>query len=102
MTRWVAMGAIAVVAAALWLVVTGGQSPEERASEVAGGAAASATGDDPLAYDPERRDEFERRAAAGTAEVSYLRGAGGGGARGGRTEAWRDEVEGGAAARGVD
>jgi len=102
MTRWVAMGAIAVVAAALWLVVTGGQSPEERASEVAGGAAASATGDDPLAYDPERRDEFEQRAATGTSEVIYLNSPGGVVATAQRTDAWRDEVERAAAARGVD
>ena len=102
MTRWVAMGAIAVVAAALWLVVTGGQSPEERASEVAGGAAASATGDDPLAYDPERRDEFEQRAATGTSEVIYLNSPGGVVATAQRTDAWRDEVERAAAVRGVD
>lgn len=102
MTRWVAMGAIAVVAAALWLVVTGGQSPEERASEVAGAAAAAATGDDPFAYDPESREELEQRAATGTSEVIYLNSPGGVVATAHRTDAWREDVERAADAHGVD
>jgi SAM-dependent methyltransferase len=102
MMRWVAIGAIAAVAVALFLVVTGGQSPEERAGEVVESAAGSATGDDPFAWDPDRREEVEQRAATGTSEVIYLNSPGGVATTAKRTDAWRDDVERAARAHGID
>jgi soluble lytic murein transglycosylase-like protein len=57
---------------------------------------------DPFAYDPERREEFERRAAAGNAHVLYARSPGGAAATAERTAKWRSLVERGAERAGVD
>jgi soluble lytic murein transglycosylase-like protein len=57
---------------------------------------------DPFAYDPERKKEFERRAAAGTAHVLYARSPGGAGITAQRVARWRPQVEAAARQAGVD
>ena len=48
---------------------------------------------DPFAYDPDRRQEFEQRAAAGTAHILYARSPGGALASAQRTARWRPQIE---------
>jgi hypothetical protein len=57
---------------------------------------------DPFAYDPDRRDEFEQRAAAGTSHVLYARSPGGAGVTAQRVAQWRPQVEAAAKAANVD
>lgn len=58
--------------------------------------------EDPFAYDPERREEFEARAAAGNAHVLYARSPGGAAATAVRVARWRPRVEAAADEAGVD
>jgi hypothetical protein len=57
---------------------------------------------DPFAYDPARKTEFERRAAAGTAHVLYARSPGGAVLTAQRVARWRPQVEAAAKQAGVD
>jgi len=57
---------------------------------------------DPFAYDPDRREEFERRAAAGNAHVLYALSPGGAEATARRVEKWRGPVEAAAKQAGVE
>jgi Family of unknown function (DUF5715) len=57
---------------------------------------------DPFAYDPGRKAEFERRAAAGTSHVLYARSPGGAGITAQRVARWRPQVEAAAKQAGVD
>ncbi len=57
---------------------------------------------DPFAYDPSRKAEFERRAAAGTSHVLYARSPGGAGITAQRVARWRPQVEAAAKQAGVD
>ena len=57
---------------------------------------------DPYAYEPEREDEFERRAAAGHSHVLYVKSPGGVVASAGRVARYRDEIEQAADEAGVD
>ena len=57
---------------------------------------------DPFAYDPDERETFERRAAAGNAHGLYVFSPGGIEASAARTAAWRDLVEDAADEAGVD
>ena len=57
---------------------------------------------DPFAYDPDRAEEFERRAAAGTSHALYARSPGGAGASALRVARWRPRVEAAAKAADVD
>ncbi len=57
---------------------------------------------DPFAYDPDRRKEFEQRAAEGTAHVLYARSPGGAIASAQRTARWRPQIEAAAKQAGVD
>ena len=57
---------------------------------------------DPFAYDPERRKEFELRAAAGASHVLYARSPGGAGATAQRVAQFRPQIEAAAKAAGVD
>ena len=57
---------------------------------------------DPFAYDPDRREEFEERAAAGTSHVLYARSPGGALATAQRVAGWRPQVEAAAKAADVD
>jgi hypothetical protein len=57
---------------------------------------------DPYAWDPERAEEFERRAATGTSHLLYRLSPGGVVASAERTARWRPAVEAAASAAGVD
>jgi hypothetical protein len=57
---------------------------------------------DPFSYDPDRREEFEARAAAGNAHVLYARSPGGAGATAERVARWRAQVDDAADAAGVE
>jgi len=57
---------------------------------------------DPFAYDADRADEFERRAAAGASHPLYERSPGGAGASAERTARWRPAVERAAAKASVE
>jgi hypothetical protein len=57
---------------------------------------------DPFAFDPDRSDEFTRRAAAGNAHLLYALSPGGAAASAERTARWRPLVESAASAAGVD
>jgi Transglycosylase SLT domain len=58
--------------------------------------------DDPWAYQPDREDEFERRAAAGHSHVLYVKSPGGIEATARRVARWRPQVEQAADEAGVD
>lgn len=57
---------------------------------------------DPLAWDPDRQAELERRAAAGLSDILYEKSPGGVVASARRTAVWRPLVESAARASGVD
>jgi Transglycosylase SLT domain len=57
---------------------------------------------DPFAYDPERREEFEQRAAAGTSHALYARSPGGVLVTAERVKRFRSQIEAAAKAAGVD
>jgi hypothetical protein len=57
---------------------------------------------DPYAYEPEREDEFEARAAKGHSHVVYVKSPGGIVATAARVGRWRDQVERAADEAGVD
>jgi hypothetical protein len=52
---------------------------------------------DPFAYDEDRKEEFENRAAAGSSHVLYARSPGGAGATAQRVARWRPRIEAAAA-----
>jgi hypothetical protein len=56
---------------------------------------------DPFAYDADRRGEFEKRAAAGSAHALYARSPGGAGATAQRVARWRPQIEAAAGEAGV-
>ncbi|HEX2125758.1 MAG TPA: transglycosylase SLT domain-containing protein, partial [Thermoleophilaceae bacterium] len=85
------------VALAVGLLATRG---DDRRVVPGGGTSGEQT--DPLAYDPDRRAEFERRAAAGLSHVLYAKSPGGAAATARRTAAWRTEIEAAAAAADLD
>jgi hypothetical protein len=57
---------------------------------------------DPFAYDPDRKAEFERRAAAGTSHALYARSPGGVLVTAERVKQWRPQIEAAAKAADVD
>ena len=56
---------------------------------------------DPFAYDEDRKEEFEERAAAGSSHVLNARSPGGAGATAQRVARWRPQIEAAAAEAGV-
>ena len=85
---------VGVLVLAAWLaaaLVSGGddQRPSAFLPESAGE-------DDPFAYDPDRREEFERRAAAGLAHVLYAKSPGGAMATAERVARYRELIDRGA------
>ena len=96
-----AAGAIAALALALGL---GDREPLElRVARVTSAASAAADPDaDPLAWSPSRREDFERRAAAGLSHVIYEMSPGGVVASARRTAAYREPIEAAAERHGVD
>jgi soluble lytic murein transglycosylase-like protein len=79
----------AVVAASVWAAVAllGGEGRRPSPLVPAAGA------DDPFAYDPDRQDDFTRRAAAGLSHVLYAKSPGGVVASAERVERYREVVE---------
>lgn len=57
---------------------------------------------DPFAWDPEREDEFVRRAATGTSHLLYTLSPGGAAETAARVERWRGQIEAAADDAGVD
>jgi hypothetical protein len=57
---------------------------------------------DPFAWDPEREDEFVRRAATGTSHLLYTLSPGGAAESAQRVERWRPQIEAAARAAGVN
>jgi hypothetical protein len=87
--RSVAVVAVLLIAAwAAAALVSGGE--DERPSAV---LPESAGQDDPFAYDPDRREELERRAAAGLAHVLYAKSPGGAVATAERVTRYRALIE---------
>jgi soluble lytic murein transglycosylase-like protein len=88
--RWrIAMlGVVAVAAVALAVALfAGGGSDAPKA--LTPGAGNTATTVDPIAWNPDRRAELERRAAAGLAHVLYAKSPGGAVVSAARTATWR-------------
>jgi hypothetical protein len=69
--------AVVVIVAAAVIVLLGGSGEPDGPRRVAPGRGATDTTRDPLAYDASRRQDFERRAAAGLAHVLYAKSPGG-------------------------
>mgnify|MGYP000663315706 CR=1 FL=1 len=88
----------AVVAASAWaaFALLGGE--ERRPSPLVPAAGA----DDPFAYDPDRRGEFTRRAAAGLSHLLYAKSPGGVVASAERVDRYREVVEDVAGETGFD
>jgi hypothetical protein len=82
----VAVAAIAVVAV---LAGRGGDAPRA----LTPGAGDTETTEDPLAWDADRREEFERRAADGLSHVLYAKSPGGAIVSAARTARWRPLIE---------
>jgi hypothetical protein len=100
MWQRVTLGLATVAAIVIAVVVlTGGDDPPRTLAPAAGN---TETTQDPLAWDPDRREELERRAAAGLSHVLYAKSPGGAIASAQRTARWRPLVERAAASRDVD
>jgi hypothetical protein len=100
MQRWLGvLGPLALAVAALVVVlVQRGGSDVPRT--LTPGAGNTETTVDPLAWEPDKRTELERRAAAGLSHVLYAKSPGGAILSAVRTARWRPLVE--RAARGAD
>src|SRR3954451_2280150 len=98
--RLAVLGAVvAIVAlAAIALLHRGPDRPRT----LAPGAGNTETTVDPLAWDPDRRAELERRAAAGLSHVLYAKTRGGAIVSAARTARWRPLIERTARAGHVD
>ena len=94
-----ALGALLAIVVAVVVLTRGGDDQPKRL--VPGGGDASGAYD-PLAYDSEREDELEQRAAAGFSDVVYEKSPGGIVATARRTARWRPLAERSARAYGVD
>src|SRR5215216_8139535 len=97
--RAVVLGAVILTAAlAVGLVLRGREPDVPRTLTPAAGNTETTV--DPLAWDPDKRTELERRAAAGLSHVLYAKSPGGAILSAVRTARWRPLVE--HAARGAD
>src|SRR4051794_8071556 len=91
--------AVAVAVVVAFVVLGGGGDGPKRL--VPGGGQASGTYD-PLAWDGDRSDELQRRAAAGFSDVVWEKSPGGAIATARRVARWRPLVERAAKANGID
>jgi soluble lytic murein transglycosylase-like protein len=98
--RLVAVAALAVVAALVVVLLMGGGSDQPKRLVPGGGAGSGEY--DPLAYNPDRRQELEQRAAQGFSDVVYEKSPGGVVATARRVARWRPQIERVAKAHGVD
>ena len=85
--RPLALAAVAIAAVVIVLVARGGGSPPP--ALLPGGGSDGM----PLAWTPQRSDEYEQRAAAGLAHVLYAKSPGGLPASVARTKSWRPMIE---------
>jgi soluble lytic murein transglycosylase-like protein len=99
--RAAALAVLIAAIVAVGIVVAGGSGPSEdrRLAPAAGNADDHY---DPLAYDDDRRAEFERRAADGVSHVLYEKSPGGAAASAARTAAWRPLIDSAATPAGID
>ena len=95
--RLIPLALLAAVAIVVAVLATRGDD-----RRVVPGGASTGEQTDPLAYDPDRRADFERRAAAGLSHVLYAKSPGGATATARRTAAWRGEIESAAGAADLD
>ncbi|MEA2324730.1 MAG: hypothetical protein QOD81_4580 [Solirubrobacteraceae bacterium] len=100
--RWRLAVVVALVALAVGLALGLAGGGEDAPRTLAPAAGNSDTTVDPLAWDPDRRSELERRAAAGLSHVLYAKSPGGAIISAVRTARWRTEVERVARASDVD
>ncbi|HEX6116313.1 MAG TPA: transglycosylase SLT domain-containing protein [Solirubrobacterales bacterium] len=102
----IGLAAVLVIAAAIAIPVAlllgGDDPPEVRTEEVAAAGRDAGGQSDPFAWKPDRREDLERRAAAGLAHVLYANSPGGVLASAKRTARWRDEIEAAAKGAGID
>ena len=85
------LGLVAIAAIALAVVLSDGDAGQPRT--LAPGAGDTETTEDPLAWDADRRDELERRAADGLSHVLYAKSPGGAIVSAARTARWRPLIE---------
>src|ERR687886_643649 len=83
--------AVAVTALAVVLLARGGGASAPRT--LTPGAGNTETTVDPIAWDPDRKAELERRAAAGLAHVLYAKSPGGAVVSAARTATWRPLID---------
>ena len=101
MRRWLGvLGPLALAVAALVVVLVQRGGGPDVPRTLTPGAGNTETTVDPLAWDPDKRTELERRAAAGLSHVLYAKSPGGAILSAVRTARWRPLVE--HAARGAD
>lgn len=93
--------ATAVTLGVLWATHTGGEGDRPNANRIAE-VAVTEGGDDPFAFDPDRRDEFVGRATSGYSHVLYEKSPGGIFASARRTDRRLSLIEKAAAAHGAD
>src|ERR687886_979628 len=91
--RLAVLGVVAVAVAALAVVVLARGGGPGAPRTLTPGAGNTETTVDPIAWDPDRRAELERRAAAGLAHVLYAKSPGGAVVSAARTARWRPLVE---------
>src|SRR5690242_5341008 len=99
--RAVVLGVVVLAAAAVAALVLRPRGPDVPRT-LAPAAGNTSTTVDPIAWDPDRRAELERRAAAGLAHVLYAKSPDGAVASAARTARWRPLVERTARAAKVD
>src|ERR671933_167978 len=91
--RLAVLGVVAVAAAALAVVVLARGGGPGAPRILTPGAGNTETTVDPIAWDPDRKAELERRAAAGLAHVLYAKSPGGVVVSAVRTATWRPLID---------
>src|SRR3954449_8971052 len=90
--RLAVVGVVAVAAAVLAVVLLARRGPDVPRT-LTPGAGNTETTVDPIAWDADRKDELERRAAAGLAHVLYAKSPGGAVVSAARTATWRPQID---------
>jgi hypothetical protein len=90
--RLAVVGVVAVAAAVLAVVLLARRGPDVPRT-LTPGAGNTGTTVDPIAWDADRKDELERRAAAGLAHVLYAKSPGGAVVSAARTATWRPQID---------
>src|SRR3954468_11599802 len=90
--RLAVVGVVAVAAAVLAVVLLARRGPDVPRT-LTPGAGNTETTVDPIAWDADRKDELERRAAGGLAHVLYAKSPGGAVVSAARTATWRPQID---------